>query len=158
VTEVVAYTFPVGQTGEVRARLRTWDGRRRADLRLFVLNRDGERVPTKTGLSVDLESLPHLLAAVEALIAAAAPEPDTWSPYVCRDCATNTFRDGEFFQLKDDIWGLTGLAPDGGMLCVGCVEARIGRKLAAADFVDGPPNTWGRLYRSDRLQDRMAPA
>lgn len=41
-------------------------------------------------------------------------------------------------------------------LCIGCVEARIGRRLTAADFDWDVPLTYMRLFqRSDRLLDRL---
>jgi hypothetical protein len=41
----------------------------------------------------------------------------------------------EQFMLHDELWTQTGLGEWDGMLCVGCVEAAIGRKLTKADFV-----------------------
>lgn len=37
-------------------------------------------------------------------------------------------------MVDDDIWALTGLASDGGFLCVPCLEDRIGRPLCLVDF------------------------
>jgi hypothetical protein len=85
----------------------------------------------------------------------AAGEP-IFSPYVCRDCGTNTYRDGEFYTVADEVWDASGIPRDGGMLCIGCLERRIGRELTRADFaLDSPPNTWQKFHRSDRLRDRM---
>ena len=40
-------------------------------------------------------------------------------------------------MLRDDVWNLTGLTV--GWLCVGCVEARLGRELTPEDFTPGLP-------------------
>ena len=37
--------------------------------------------------------------------------------------------------------GIAGMAPDGAFLCVGCLAARIGRELNAANFADALVNT-----------------
>jgi hypothetical protein len=43
-----------------------------------------------------------------------------------------------------------------GMLCIGCLETRLGRKLTAADFTDCRLNDLGWVEeRSDRLYDRL---
>lgn len=59
-------------------------------------------------------------------------------PYVavaCCDCDVDTTEIGEFdYRLRDDVW----LAANGrvrGVLCIGCVENRLGRELTEADFV-----------------------
>jgi hypothetical protein len=36
--------------------------------------------------------------------------------------------------LEDDVWAATGLAPDGGVLCLPCIERRLGRQLEVTDF------------------------
>jgi hypothetical protein len=78
------------------------------------------------------------------------------SGFECVDCAANTMHDGEYYMITDKAWASTGMKPDGGMLCIGCVEARISRKLTAEDFPNYPINTvfmYGK--RSARLQDRL---
>lgn len=75
----------------------------------------------------------------------------------CIDCEVDTFENNEYYMLYDSIWEAAGMikyTPD--MLCIGCVEKRIGRLLTAADFVDYPINTSSYFSRSDRLRDRLA--
>jgi hypothetical protein len=58
---------------------------------------------------------------------------------LCCDCGANTApaenRRGrwEHFIVHDDVWAAAGMAHDGGYLCVGCIEARLGRVLRADD-------------------------
>jgi hypothetical protein len=52
----------------------------------------------------------------------------------CIDCGINTLDAGEYYMVKTNIWKLTGLGISGGMLCINCLEKRIGRKLTPDDF------------------------
>jgi hypothetical protein len=42
------------------------------------------------------------------------------------------------------------------ILCIGCLEKRIGRTLCRTDFLDVPINDPNRHQHSDRLRDRLA--
>lgn len=78
------------------------------------------------------------------------------SKYACADCDVNTSDIGEYYMVRDDIWTITGLDYISTMLCIQCLENRIGRKLAPNDFTDAPinlPNFFGP--KSDRLADRL---
>jgi hypothetical protein len=72
VSDVVAYEFSKNGRELVQARLTTFKGLELADLRVFVVDERGEQRPTPKGLSVRLDQIPQLLAAVQALIAASA--------------------------------------------------------------------------------------
>lgn len=58
-------------------------------------------------------------------------------------------------MLEDSTWTLTGLGKYG-MLCVGCVEQRIGRRLAASDFNNSYLNKPRTGIISARLLNRMS--
>ena len=58
----------------------------------------------------------------------------------------------EYYSVHDAIWDAAGMQRDDGMLCVGCLEARLGRQLTHADFDDAPINTFDC---SPRLRDRL---
>lgn len=84
-------------------------------------------------------------------------EPETPTP--CKDCGVDLISDAReyAYMLTDASWALTGLAPDGGYLCVGCCELRLGRTLVMRDFDWNVPLT-GVQYdqvRSARLRARM---
>ena len=58
----------------------------------------------------------------------------------------------EVYTVKAAIWKAAGMKPDGGCLCVGCLERRIGRMLTPNDFKQNDPF---RLKPStERLQAR----
>jgi hypothetical protein len=49
-------------------------------------------------------------------------------------------------MVRDELWALTGIGPDGGMLCLADLEKRIGRPLEFSDFtaMAPPPECWNR--------------
>lgn len=84
----------------------------------------------------------------------------------CVDCGTDVCPTevgrAEFYMVHDPVWAAAGIAPNGGCLCVGCLEARLGRHLDADDFANVPMNdlsiTDDRLawsWRTPRLVNRM---
>src|SRR5262249_12462754 len=70
----------------------------------------------------------------------------------CHDCG-NDF-DEYSYVVHDVVWDASGLSKDGALLCVGCLEARIGRRLCRDDFTDAPINHFTDS-QSLRLQDRI---
>jgi hypothetical protein len=54
--------------------------------------------------------------------------------FFCLDCRTDTCESGEYYMVADNVWAASGLAPNGGMLCLVCLERRIGRPLTSEDF------------------------
>jgi hypothetical protein len=76
--------------------------------------------------------------------------------FECVDCGRNTSHwcgIDEYYMVHDAVWLQTGLAKFEGMLCIGCLERRIGRKLCRDDFTNYPINTDGG--HSERLTNRM---
>jgi hypothetical protein len=71
---------------------------------------------------------------------------------LCLDCGENTIEIGEFYMVKDDVWAQV-CEPDGGMLCIGCLEERLGRRLVPDDFKDCQLHHHGHL--SERLRSRL---
>jgi hypothetical protein len=70
----------------------------------------------------------------------------------------DTFARGvdEYYMVHREVWAAAGMLPRGGMLCVGCLEARLGRRLTAADFTSAPVNDLRRGWRgSARLLSRL---
>lgn len=71
----------------------------------------------------------------------------------CMDCDINTGEINEYYMLKDSVWSLIVPLQDG-MLCIGCVENRLGRVLTKDDFTRYPVNLdFGK--KSDRLLNRL---
>jgi hypothetical protein len=80
------------------------------------------------------------------------PEP-VWAIRVrCLDCREDTIELDEYYMLRDDVWLEANPARDG-MLCVGCVEQRLGRALRPGDFTTCVVND--PVRGSARLRARM---
>ena len=74
--------------------------------------------------------------------------------FLCLDCQVDTGKIGEHYMLIDSTWHLTGLKKYG-MLCIGCVEKRIRRRLNAKDFNSSYLDKPRTGIKSARLMDRM---
>jgi hypothetical protein len=79
--------------------------------------------------------------------------PEDEEQFDCRDCGVNTSRIGEYYMVTGEVWQQAG----GGdaMLCVGCLEKRLGRELRCKDFTWAPINLEAMLTGSPRLRKRM---
>jgi hypothetical protein len=81
----------------------------------------------------------------------------------CADCEVGTFTIGEWYMVCDEVWAQAWAdrlkpwhALDGQqILCIGCLEKRIGRTLMASDFTDAQVNNPNDETISDRLYDRL---
>jgi hypothetical protein len=58
----------------------------------------------------------------------------THDPCRCLDCGLDTVTAREYYLLCDDVWAETRVGPQEGVLCIGCVEGRLGRRLNSRDF------------------------
>jgi hypothetical protein len=87
----------------------------------------------------------------------------------CHDCGTDTLSlepgvETEFYMVHKHVW--KAARGPRGYLCIGCIEARLGRQLHRGDFTTAPLNDLNYYrpekawwYRSPRLLDRLtAPA
>jgi hypothetical protein len=81
-----------------------------------------------------------------------------WQCYItdwrCLDCGVNTSEIDEYYMLHDPIWHQAN-PNDDGMLCIGCVESRLGRPLRATDFTPTRVNDATVHHRSSRMIDRL---
>jgi hypothetical protein len=87
-------------------------------------------------------------------------EPDCigeCEPFVCLDCGVNTTHINEYYMLEDDVWyGALTAQDNNGMLCIGCFENRLGRKLRPDDFAQVPLNfAFQGPFQSQRLASRI---
>jgi hypothetical protein len=78
---------------------------------------------------------------------------------LCRDCGVNTNTIGEYYLVEDHVWAAAGGAPSvtgaltNDMLCIACLELRLGRQLNSDDFMLVEANI---IYpKSPRLRARM---
>jgi len=68
----------------------------------------------------------------------------------------------ELYMVHDHVWKRAGMAPNGGCLCIGCLEARLGRKLCYRDFTSASCNRpssvdtvrLGRRKMADQIKSR----
>lgn len=73
----------------------------------------------------------------------------------CRDCGVDTGGAGigERYMVHFHLWDDVGAGA--GFLCIGCLEARLGRQLNGWDFLPCPLNSLPDYFRSPRLQSRL---
>ena len=74
------------------------------------------------------------------------------NPFLCLDCHIDTAEIGEYpVMLMNNLWH--SIVPDGqGMLCIGCLEVRLGRRLVRTDFLFTKPRM---PYQSRRWKARL---
>ena len=66
----------------------------------------------------------------------------------CHDCGIDT-QDSNYYMVTHDLWDTHGAGES--MLCVACLEKRIGRALVIDDFIDCPVNRDFLINRFDFL-------
>ena len=74
--------------------------------------------------------------------------------FICKDCQVDTLHIDEYYMVTDGVWELAN-PQRRGMLCIGCLENRLGRQLTASDFTAAPINN-GVFPQSERLAARLA--
>lgn len=57
----------------------------------------------------------------------------------CLDCGKDTLKAKEYYMIHNHLWKLANPQVHG-MLCLDCLEKRLGRELRPADFTDAPVN------------------
>jgi hypothetical protein len=75
--------------------------------------------------------------------------------YLCIDCGRDTLGIDEYYMVTDSVWGDATPFDEGGMLCIECLELRLGRILVQADFMDCPVNSGSVFEQSPRLKARL---
>jgi hypothetical protein len=75
-------------------------------------------------------------------------KPERW-PWFCDDCGEDLAETGENYMVRDELW-----PQDASILCVGCLERRLGRELTLADFKLNV--RWHEHELSPRLQKRLS--
>ena len=64
------------------------------------------------------------------------------------DCGLDTIKAGHYYMVADHVWAASGLLGDGGMLCLDCLQRRLGRELVLQDFTTIVPRAW-RAWRGE---------
>lgn len=81
----------------------------------------------------------------------------TENNFNCWDCNIDTILIGEYYMVTNGVWeAATEDCYTDVMLCIGCLESRLGGRLTAEDFTDAPINTGLIFPQSARLQERLA--
>lgn len=73
----------------------------------------------------------------------------------CKDCNCDTYGNSkDYYMVHDEIWDKHGAGRD--MLCIDCLEKRIGRKLVYEDFTDCPLNNLFNDYINElKVKERI---
>lgn len=71
----------------------------------------------------------------------------------CVDCTEDVVAGREMYMVTHALWRASGLPHNGGYLCIGCLEARVGRTLRGSDFTDVPLND--PAHSSPRMSSRL---
>lgn len=77
------------------------------------------------------------------------------SVWNCLDCKKSCDRDGlnEYYMVQALVW-IEAHPHRKGMLCIGCLEQRLGRRLTPDDFTSAPINSI-KEWHSERLRSRI---
>jgi hypothetical protein len=81
----------------------------------------------------------------------------------CADCGLGTVRLGEWYMVRDDVWEQAWrgrrkpwqVLPGQQVLCISCLEKRLGRTLMACDFTDASVNDPNKGNISQRMGARL---
>ena len=57
-------------------------------------------------------------------------------------------------MVHNSVWAKAGMDRDGGYLCIGCLERRLGRMLRPRDFTSAPINDLDDPWATERLASR----
>jgi hypothetical protein len=60
----------------------------------------------------------------------------------------------ELYTVRENVWKAADMEPEGGCLCIGCLENRLGRALRPKDFLRGHPFNNPDMPASPRLRKR----
>jgi hypothetical protein len=81
---------------------------------------------------------------------------DAYYMFKCSDCGDCTQCTDEYYMVEDEVWysAITARSKPA-ILCIGCLESRLGRLLTKDDFSDAPLNSMPFWPRSERLSARL---
>lgn len=74
--------------------------------------------------------------------------------FKCMDCAMCTLCNDEYYMVQNELWS-EAIPEKHGMICIGCIEQRLGRLLTKDDFTDAPLNSMNLVMGSTRLRNRL---
>jgi hypothetical protein len=120
----------------------------------------GEKVDQDTLIKAlkDIEDSPELVEDID-LALWELDEDEGRNDAFCLDCGMMLIpwnEPCEYFMVHDHVWTSVAGKYDG-MLCVGCLESRLGRELTTEDFTDAPINSMTK-WDTPRLTARKQAA
>lgn len=75
------------------------------------------------------------------------------SAHLCHDCGYNTLESNkDYYMVHNEVWQRYGLGQQPGMLCVSCLEMRMGHPLLAHQLTAAPINTLLNPFTRSLLQ------
>lgn len=77
----------------------------------------------------------------------------TFDRKFCVDCHVDTFAINEYYMVTDAVWLSVVSTKQDGMLCIGCLENRLRRKLVPDDFTCALINSIE--FRGNRMSPRL---
>jgi hypothetical protein len=80
--------------------------------------------------------------------------PQKGRKFLCLDCNEDTSELKEHYFIHTELW-LSVANSIKGMLCIGCLEERLGRKLTKDDFTSATINSPRYEAKSQRLMERF---
>jgi hypothetical protein len=82
---------------------------------------------------------------------------EEYAAFDCLDCNRSTLELREYYMVQFVLWDQ--VHPENkGMLCIECLEKRLGRKLTSTDFTECPLNEINKTDSSLLLMTRLAAA
>jgi len=75
--------------------------------------------------------------------------------HLCVDCGRSTLKIKEYYMVHDSIWESAGMDKNGGMLCLDCLEKRLGRNLNESDFPDYPVNKLTNILNKLKIGNKI---
>jgi hypothetical protein len=85
--------------------------------------------------------------------------PALGTGFFCMDCGCDTNANEQYYMIRDGLWKSVNPRIDG-MLCLMCLERRLGRSLRAFDFAQVPVNTLQAAHCPElaaRLERKASP-
>lgn len=129
---------------------------------VWHLFKDGEIILASRSMYKDSETAEYFGGLEIKSIEIGKPVYGSIASWHCLECKKDTFLLDEYYMVHNDLWMSALREKDmdvnhgtDGMLCIKCLESRIGRELKAVDFTSAPISHVPERHRSELLQKRL---
>lgn len=72
--------------------------------------------------------------------------------FACQDCMAGTAEESDYYMVHTHVWSQAH-PKHFGMLCLPCLQQRLGRRLKLNDFTNAPINQWSRRIKEFCAED-----